>query len=105
MSDRRSHSLPIGIPADHPSLPGHFPGRPIVPGVVLLDCVIASAERWLQRPLSLRALPQAKFVAPLLPAEPAELRLSIEGEDLRFDIVRAGATLASGAFKVRLGPA
>ena len=74
MSDRRSHSLPIGIPADHPSLPGHFPGRPIVPGVVLLDCVIASAERWLQRPLSLRALPQAKFVAPLLPANGPVLR-------------------------------
>ncbi|WP_428391591.1 3-hydroxyacyl-ACP dehydratase FabZ family protein [Lichenicoccus sp.] len=35
------------IAADHPSLPGHFPGRPIVPGVVLLDhalAVIAAAH-------------------------------------------------------------
>ncbi len=31
---------PVGqfcIAADHPSLPGHFPGNPVVPGVVLLD--------------------------------------------------------------------
>ena len=29
------------IRADHPSLPGHFPGAPLVPGVVILDEVIA----------------------------------------------------------------
>ena len=30
---------PVGtflIEAGHPSLPGHFPGRPIVPGVILM---------------------------------------------------------------------
>jgi 3-hydroxyacyl-[acyl-carrier-protein] dehydratase len=100
-----SHCVELSVPADHPALPGHFPGRPIVPGVVLLDSVVAAAERWLQRPLTLRALPRAKFVAPLLPEEHAQLRLSIDGEDLRFDIVRAGTTVASGAFEVTAGPA
>ena len=32
------------VPHDHPSLPGHFPGRPVVPGVVLLDRVLAAIE-------------------------------------------------------------
>ena len=31
-------------PADHPRLPGHFPGQPIVPGVVVLDHVLAAIE-------------------------------------------------------------
>jgi 3-hydroxyacyl-[acyl-carrier-protein] dehydratase len=30
------------ISADHPSLPGHFPGTPIVPGVVILDEILAA---------------------------------------------------------------
>ena len=32
------------IPADHPALPGHFPGQPIVPGVVVLDRVVEVIE-------------------------------------------------------------
>ena len=35
----------ISIPADHPSLLGHFPGEPIVPGALLLDEIVSLAER------------------------------------------------------------
>lgn len=63
------------VAADHPCLPGHFPGRPVVPGVVVLDRVMAAAEALLgAMPDGLR-LPQVKFVRPLLPDEPAWLRL------------------------------
>ena len=105
MSERRAHAAELCIAADHPSLPGHFPGRPIVPGVVLLDCVLAEAQRWLGTALSLRALPQAKFIAPLLPSERAQMRLTFEGEELRFEIARADTMLASGTFKVVPGSA
>ena len=30
------------ISANHPSLPGHFPGAPLVPGVLILDEVLAA---------------------------------------------------------------
>jgi len=34
------------ISADHPSLPGHFPDRPLVPGVVILDEVLTALVEW-----------------------------------------------------------
>jgi 3-hydroxyacyl-[acyl-carrier-protein] dehydratase len=60
--------LPLGfsIPHDHPSLAGHFPGRAIVPGVVVLDAVIALILR--DRPLSrVTGLDHVKFLTPILP--------------------------------------
>lgn len=37
------------VPHDHPCLPGHFPGRPVVPGVVVLDHVLQAVEACMVR--------------------------------------------------------
>lgn len=90
------HEAALAIPGDHPALPGHFPGHPLVPGVVLLDCVLAEAEHWLGGRVTVRSLPQAKFTAPLLPGQAAQIQLRLAGSQLRFSVTRAGETIAQG---------
>ena len=81
---------------DHPSLPGHFPGRPLVPGVVVLERVIAAIEAGHGPPGPLR-LPQVKFLRPLLPGQQADIALEQVGAGRwRFRVSHEGAAVASG---------
>lgn len=92
-----SHRETFVIAADHPSLPGHFPGRPVVPGVLLLDRVAAALERWQGRAPA--GLPQVKFLQPLLPGQHAELDLRRDGARFAFRIVHDGADIATGTLE------
>ena len=67
------------IPADHPSLPGHFPGTPLVPGVVILDEVVAALDEWREHS-QLSGIRSVKFLAPLRPEEPFTISLSATSE-------------------------
>ncbi len=62
------------IDHSHPSLPGHFPGQPIVPGVVILDRIVAAIEST-GVPIDTLRLPQIKFLRPLLPGQFAQIDL------------------------------
>jgi len=83
------------IEADHPSLPGHFPGRPLVPGVVLLDRVVAAIEA-AHGPLGPLRLPQVKFMQPLRPGEEARVELEGAAPRWRFRVLRGDTLLAGG---------
>ncbi|MGT2490860.1 hypothetical protein ACU4GD_10865 [Cupriavidus basilensis] len=52
------------IAPDHPALAGHFPGHPVVPGVVLLDHAIALIGAALAQPLEIFQLGSVKFLEP-----------------------------------------
>jgi 3-hydroxyacyl-[acyl-carrier-protein] dehydratase len=56
------------ITADHPSLPGHFPDAPLVPGVLILDEVLAALRVW-QTDYELTAIRTVKFLQPLKPEQ------------------------------------
>lgn len=83
------------IQADHPSLAGHFPGRPIVPGVVLLDRVIDAIEAAHGGLPPLR-MPQVKFLRSLLPGQSAVVELQGQSPRWRFRVLRGEDLLASG---------
>ncbi len=103
MNEAATHVFELRIGADHPTLPGHFPGRPVVPGVVLLDQVIAGAERRLARALRVTSLQHAKFVQPLLPDQSATVSLALASDELKFEISLGEARVAQGAFKLDAG--
>lgn len=67
------------IRADHPTLPGHFPGAPLVPGVVILDEVIEALIEWREN-AQLTGVRTVKFLAPLKPEQPFMIFLSAETE-------------------------
>jgi 3-hydroxyacyl-[acyl-carrier-protein] dehydratase len=82
------------LPADHPCLPGHFPGEPVVPGVVLLEAALAAMG---VDPAQPRQLAWVKFLRPLLPEQAALIRWREAGSQRRFEVLRGGEVLASGA--------
>lgn len=90
-------ALPFRVPIEHPSLPGHFPGAPLVPGVVMLEAVAGALRAW--RGERLARIAEAKFVAPLLPGEDVEIRLSESAGRLRFEIRRGEELLARGVIE------
>jgi 3-hydroxymyristoyl/3-hydroxydecanoyl-(acyl carrier protein) dehydratase len=88
--------MPFSIAHDHPCLPGHFPGRPVVPGVVVLEHVVAAIESEYGAAGPLR-LPQVKFLRPLLPGQVAEVEVTpASAGRWRFRVRHAGDLVASG---------
>ena len=99
------HQATFVITADHPSLPGHFPGTPVVPGVVVLDHVLLASEQWQGLRLSARGIKQVKFHSPLLPGQRADVSLEIEGNTLTFRVTREDQPVAQGTFTLAQGAA
>lgn len=91
--------MDFAIPADHPCLSGHFPERPLVPGVVLLERVLVAVEAAGAPVDACWHWPQVKFLQALRPDEPASIVL--EGGDgrWRFRVLSGDRLLARGELR------
>ncbi|MDH4328654.1 MAG: hypothetical protein OEV77_09035 [Nitrospira sp.] len=98
-----THERTVSIGHDHPSLAGHFPGHPVVPGVVLLGEVIETLRRSAAA-LSVTGLPLVKFSSPLKPGEAVTIHVDQDEAALVSFSCRVGTRLiASGVIEVTSG--
>jgi 3-hydroxymyristoyl/3-hydroxydecanoyl-(acyl carrier protein) dehydratase len=86
------HELKIEAPLNHPSYDGHFPGHPVVPGVLLLDLVVAAFGRGAPRVIG-----NVKFHRAVKPGESFAVRYRLTGAQLAFRCVSGERLLAEGS--------
>jgi 3-hydroxyacyl-[acyl-carrier-protein] dehydratase len=90
------------ITADQPSLPGHFPDAPLVPGVLILDEVRAALQDW-QKDYELTAIRTVKFLQPLKPEQQFTICLSANNDipsEVNFCCRVEGRVIAEGQLEV-----
>jgi 3-hydroxymyristoyl/3-hydroxydecanoyl-(acyl carrier protein) dehydratase len=100
MNDINAH---FSVPPQHPSLAGHFPGRPIVPGVVLLDLVLEAIQSQSTHALRLGSIVSTKFLQAVAPDARVDVQVKFTTETegqwkARFTAVHAGTPVLEGSF-------
>ena len=88
------------VNSSHPSIPGHFPGNPIVPGAVIIENVIKAFSR-LDDSREIASLSTVKFIKPIGVNQKVDVNfLSISTELISFECVSNNVVLVLGRFKV-----
>ena len=80
--------------ADDPTFAGHFPTRPIFPGIFQLEIARFMAEEALHKPFSIREILKAKFLWPIVPGQKIRVELKLiskeEGVQARANFIVGG---------------
>jgi acyl-coenzyme A synthetase/AMP-(fatty) acid ligase len=86
------------IAADHPALAGHFPGQPVVPGVLLLDEALHAIALHYRLSPAQCELGQVKLLSPVSPGERLSLQHTLTPRGhIEFEVQTAGRVVARGS--------
>lgn len=89
---------PLKIPVDHPAFAGHFPGTPIVPGVVLLDEAIQAIVTDTGLAATAWQIGSVKFLSPLKPGEAAIIEHErLANGAVRFEVLAGNRQIVTGS--------
>lgn len=86
------------FPAEHPVFAGHFPGHPIVPGVLLLDHVQRSVQAAIGQQCT--GISTAKFHSPAGPGETLLIDYAVKDKFVHFEINVGSRKIADGRFSL-----
>jgi 3-hydroxyacyl-[acyl-carrier-protein] dehydratase len=90
------------VPLDHPALAGHFPGTPILPGVVLLDMALQAIANASGIALDRCAISSVKFLSPAKPGDALVIEHVVSASGtIRFEIAAGTRKVASGSVAAR----
>lgn len=85
----------------HPSLAGHFPDHPVMPGVVLLEQVIQTCKSWAPD-CRIVGLQSVKFHRPIRPGDSFDIELQRDSaQKIRFRCVAGDLLYSNGVVLLR----
>jgi 3-hydroxymyristoyl/3-hydroxydecanoyl-(acyl carrier protein) dehydratase len=93
------------VPLDHPAFAGHFPGTPVLPGVVLLDTALHTLSAATGLALDACEISSVKFLSPAAPGDQLTIEHRRSANDtLHFEITAGARKIASGSVTPKLRP-
>lgn len=79
---------------DHPAFPGHFPGNPLLPGVLILDLVVDTYES------QVNGIAISKFLLPVLPGDILDISIDdLSQGTARFKVTRSTDLICEGQLR------
>ncbi|MFO0635063.1 MAG: AMP-binding protein [Nannocystaceae bacterium] len=92
------------VDAALPCFAGHFPDRPVLPGVMVLELVLATVSRAWPELGALRTAPRVKFTRTIAPGDAVAVVLRRSGARIDFTVERDGEVCATGTLGCDASP-
>jgi 3-hydroxyacyl-[acyl-carrier-protein] dehydratase len=96
-------SAVLSIDPDHEIFEGHFPDRPVTPGVVQLQMVTELLEKHFSKNITLKSMRTCKFIQVLNPRETPQINIHIKfRRDEFLDVTATGSYQGTTYFKAQV---